>query len=449
MNNSRFMLAASSSGCGKTTLTCAILAALKNMGVNPAAFKCGPDYLDTMFHTSVIGVDSTNLDPFFSAPEELRTLIAKHTDNADVGVIEGVMGYYDGVGEDGLENSTYSVASDTDTPVILIVNGKGASTSVLAQLYGFLNYVPDSKIRGVIVNRTTPMTYERIKKLISSRFGGAVVPVGYFPNLPEKYTFESRHLGLVTAAEVEELEKKLEYLAKTAAETIDFSALLNIASAADKIEYAETPLPYLGNGKIAVARDKAFCFYYPETLNLLKSMGAEIEYFSPLNNEPLPEGAAGLYIGGGYPELYADVLEKNTAAKESIREAVLSGMPTIAECGGFMYLTEKLDGRKMCGALPGECEKKAKLVRFGYTTLLSDKKGLFGESFNIKSHEFHYYDCTENGEDAEAVKKTGARYKCAVYTDSLYAGYPHLYLPSSPDAAAEFYKKCLKWSSKK
>lgn len=438
----RVLIAGTSSGSGKTTAVCAILTLLKRRGIDVTSCKCGPDYIDPMFHESVLGVGSANLDPFFCSDNLLRSLLASSA--GEMTVIEGVMGYYDGTGADGTENSTYTVAKKTDTPVILVVNAKGASASLLAIIEGFLRFVPDSRICGVIFNNITAMTYAMLKKQMDNRFAGRIRAVGYIPKLPENCILGSRHLGLVTAAEIGDLREKLDKIADLCAETIDIDVLSEIAHTAEPLDYTPPIIEKLPPVKLAVARDAAFCFYYKDTLKLFEKMGAELVSFSPLADEPLPADADGLLLGGGYPELYADMLEKNEISRGSIRHAIESGLPTIAECGGFQYLGKTLEGKRMCGVLPHDSTNTGKLVRFGYITLTSKKDGLFGKSdVTFRGHEFHYYDSTDNGNAFTAVKSNGRSWECVQYTDTLYAGYPHLFLPANLPAAEAFYKKCL------
>jgi len=360
------------------------------------------------------------------------------------------MGYYDGSGEDGTDNSTYTVSSKTDTPVILVVNAKGASTSLLAVIEGFLNFLPDNRITGIIFNNITAMTYAMMKKQTDKRFEGRIRTVGYIPKLPEGCVLGSRHLGLVTAAEIGDLREKLGKIADMCAETLDLDILYEIADTAEPLEYTPPVIPKLPAIKIAIAKDAAFCFCYKDTLNLFEQMGADIAYFSPLADEPIPTDTDGLLLVGGYPELYADTLEKNTVTLESIRTAINNGLPTIAECGGFQYLGQTLEGRQMCGVLPHDSTNTGKLVRFGYITLTSHNDGLFGETgISLRGHEFHYYDSTDNGNAFTAVRQNGRNLKCAVYTDTLYAGYPHLFLPASIHSAEAFYRKCLEYKEKK
>ncbi|MBQ7298217.1 MAG: cobyrinate a,c-diamide synthase [Clostridia bacterium] len=444
----RVLIAGTCSGSGKTTAVCALLTLLKRRGIGVTACKCGPDYIDPMFHESVLGIPSANLDPFFCDGNLLRYLLAASGD--ELSVIEGVMGYYDGTGADGMDNSTFTVAQKTDTPVILVVNAKGASTSLLAVIEGFLHFQTDSRICGVLFNNITAMTYANLKKQMEARFGDTVKAVGYIPKLPDDCILGSRHLGLITASEIGDLQAKLDKIADLCSDTMDVDVILEIADTAKPLTYEKAELPAFAPIRLAVAKDAAFCFYYKDTLRLFEKIGAELTYFSPLANEPIPEYADGLLLGGGYPELYADMLEQNEMTRESIRHAIENGLPTIAECGGFQYLGHTLDGRKMCGVLPHDSTKTGKLVRFGYVTLTAKNDGLFGDAgATLRAHEFHYYDSTDNGNAFTAVKANGRSWECVQYTDMLYAGYPHLFLPANLQAAEIFYRKCLAYKEKK
>ena len=412
----RVLIAGTSSGCGKTTAVLTILtilSLLKRRGVGVTSRKCGPDYIDPMFHRSVLGVDCTNLDRFFCEGELLRYLLTEK--GGDMAVIEGGMGYYDGTGPEGIENSTYSVARETLTPVVLVVNGRGAAASLLAVIEGFLNFVPGSRICGVIFKNVTAMTYVNLKRLTEARFGGSIRVIGYIPKLPEYCIIGSRHLGLITAGEIADLSVKLCKTADLCADTIDLDALINVAESADALSFAP-----------------------PEILP-----------FSPLADEPVPD-ADGLLIPGGYPELYADRLAANERAKSSVRAALGSGMPTIAECGGFQYLGVSLAGYRMCGVLPHESVNAGKLVRFGYVTLTSRRADIFGSAgTSLRGHEFHYWDSSDCGAGYIAEKTNGKKYDCVVSGETLYTGYPHLYLYSNIPAAVGFYRKCLLYKEKK
>jgi len=443
-NVSRVMLAGVSSGCGKTTVTCAVLQALVDRKLRVGAFKCGPDYIDPMFHSRIIGAKSANLDLFFFQENTLRYLLAKNSRDRDVSVIEGVMGYYDGAGLTSARASSWETARAADTPVVLVVSAKGAALSTLAVIQGFLDFQEDSRICGVILNRCTAMTCQGLARAIRERFGGRVELLGFLPEMPE-CVIESRHLGLVTAAEVEGLREKLHRLARQAEETIDLDALLALARNAPPLAFEPVELPHYEPVRIGAARDRAFCFYYEDSLDALKSMGAELVEFSPLSDPALPEGLDGLYLGGGYPELYAGRLAENADMRRSIRHALEDGLPCIAECGGFMYLTQMIEDKPMAGFLPGKCWDNHKLTRFGYVTLRAKKDNLLcraGEE--IRGHEFHHWDAEAPGGDFIAEKLNGRRWDCAFATDSLYAGYPHFHFYSNSEFAENFYQACLR-----
>ena len=416
----RLVIAGTNSGCGKTTVTCAVLQALVNRGLSVAAAKCGPDYIDPMFHSRIIGAKSANLDPFFFDEPTLRYLLAQNAAGCAVTIIEGVMGYYDGLGLTTTRASTWETAQKTASPTILVVNARGAALSVLAAVQGFLQFQPQSEIRGVILNGCTAMSYAPLAKELEARFG--IKACGYLPRLPA-CTLESRHLGLVTAAEVADLREKLQRLAAQAEMSIDLDLLLRLANEAPPLTVCPPPLPEAGEPvRIGVARDRAFCFYYEDSLALLSSLGAELVPFSPLEDPVLPEGLHGLYLGGGYPELSAAQLSENASMRESVRAAVQKGVPCIAECGGFMYLLDAIGDHPMAGALPGRSFDAGKLTRFGYLTMTAQRDNLLcraGES--IAAHEFHRWDADDPGEAFLAEKPSGRRWPCVHATATLYA----------------------------
>lgn len=441
----RVVLAGTGSGCGKTTVTCAILQAFVNRGMKAGAFKCGPDYIDPMFHSRIIGAKSANLDLFFFRENTIRYLLAKNGQDRDISIVEGVMGYYDGLGIGTTKASTYDVAQATKSPVILIINGKGASLSALAVIQGFLTFCPDDQICGVILNQCSAMVYQALYPVILERFEGKVKPLGFLPTL-KNCSLESRHLGLVTAAEVDGLREKMQMLAKQAESTVDLDGILQLAASAAPVSFEPVSLPRFSTKvRIGVARDNAFCFYYEDSLEALTAMGAELIPFSPLSDEKLPKNIQGLYLGGGYPELYAKQLGENASMLESIRSALAGGLPCIAECGGFMYLTERIGDYAMAGVLPGNCFDTGKLTRFGYVTLRAKKDNLLcraGEE--IAGHEFHHWDSGCCGADFTAEKSNGKQWECVFANEKLYAGYPHFHFYANPAFAVNFYRACLK-----
>ena len=444
----RFMITAPNSGSGKTTITCAILKALLNQGLKPAAFKAGPDYIDPMFHSRVVGAKSRNLDIFMLGENTCRYLLAKNTQNIDVAVLEGVMGFYDGIGTTP-EGSAYALAKETDTPVIMTVAAKGASLSLAALINGFKNFREDSNIKGVILNNVSEMTYRYYKDVIEKETG--VKLLGYMPEMDD-CGFESRHLGLITAEEINDLQAIINRLAEQAAATIDIAAIIEIAKEAPVLSCMEPKTEKVARVRIAIAQDKAFCFYYQDSLDLLVEMGAELIPFSPLVDNELPP-CEGLFLGGGYPELYAEQLAKNTSMLASIKQFVLQNKPCLAECGGFMYLMERYtdkDGASWpwVGAIKGEVHMTKKLKRFGYITLESSTDNLLAKiGEKINAHEFHYSDSNANGSSFVAKKASSkAQWECINADDSLCAGYPHMHLWGNPNFAANFIRACKKTS---
>ena len=438
----RIMISGVSSGCGKTTVVCAVLQALVNRGLKTGAFKCGPDYIDPMFHSRIIGAKSANLDLHFFSENTLRYLLTKNGEGCDMSVIEGAMGFYDGAGLTTWKTSAYELALVTKTPVVLVVNARGAALSVLAVIEGFLRFRPESGIRGVILNQCTAMTYASLSAAIEERFG--IRCFGFLPRLDE-CVLESRHLGLVTAGEIRDLREKMQTLAAQAEKTLDIDALLALAHEAEPLDYTPAVLPKKEKIRLAVARDNAFCFYYEDSLDAVREMGGELVPFSPITDGALPENIDGLYLGGGYPELYAKELGENASMRASVRAALERGVPCIAECGGFMYLTEAIGDEPMAGFLPGTGFDTGKLPRFGYVTLRAKKDNLLCRTGGeIAAHEFHHWDCTCPGDAFAAEKPTGRRWECAVASDTLYAGYPHFHFYSNLEFLYSFYDACIK-----
>lgn len=441
----RLVLAGTGSGCGKTTVTCALLQALTDRGYRAAAFKCGPDYIDPMFHRRIIGAKSANLDLFFFHQDTLRYLLQKNAAGRDISIIEGVMGYYDGMSVADSQCSTHAVAQATESPTVLVVGARGCALSALAVIQGFDSFYPDSRIAGVILNQCSATTYEALAGAIKERFGGRIRPLGYLPNLPG-CVLESRHLGLVTAAEVDGLKEKMKALAAQAEKTLDLDGLMSIAGLAPPLHTRAPAIPRFDEPvRIAVAQDRAFCFYYEDNLELLQEMGAELVPFSPLEDSELPPGIHGLYLGGGYPELYADQLSQNAGMRSSVFRALSNQLPCIAECGGFMYLTAAIAGWPMVGFLPGQCHDTGRLTRFGYVTLCAQHDCMLcsaGEK--IAGHEFHRWDCDCPGDAFTALRPNGRSWRCAVAGPFLYAGFPHFHFYANPGFAAGFYHACAK-----
>ncbi len=441
----RILIAGTGSGCGKTTVTSAVLRALQRRGVPLRAFKCGPDYIDPMFHTAVLGIPSRNLDLFFEDGTGVRGQLARALPPGAVGVMEGVMGFYDGISGTTDTASAAHLARVAGTPAVLVARPKGQSLSLAAVLKGFREFAPNTAA-GVILNGVSHGMYPFYRE-IAEKSGLKVY--GYLPELPEA-SIPERHLGLVTAQEMERLQEKLDLLAGAAEDGIDLDGLLTLARGASAL--ADETAPLLPACKqrlrVAVARDTAFCFYYEDNLDVLRALGAEIVPFSPLLDAGLPPGIDGLYLGGGYPELHAARLAGNASMREAVRRAVSGGLPTIAECGGFLYLHETLSGADgipypMAGVLPGGARLTTRLQNFGYVTLTAQRPSLLAdEGQSIRAHEFHYACAPDCGGAFRAEKPNGRAWDCVQATDTLYAGFPHLYFRSNLDFAARFLRAC-------
>ena len=496
----RILIAAPGSGSGKTLLTCALLRLLGRKGIRAAAFKCGPDFIDPMFHKKVLGTPSRNLDLYladedgvrrsfaagcegarrsFSAGcEDARRSFAAECEGAQIAIIEGVMGYFDGTGASGMEGSSYHLASVLQAPVLLAADVRGMSRSAAALIKGFADYGEQKMIRGAFLNRVSPAIADRISGWLKSE---AAIPVlGSLP-ADETLHIESRHLGLVEPDEIPDLLQKIDRAADLLEQTLNLELLLEIAKSAPVLRVEKESVKAPGTVPesdwgdavpesarkdstaksaredatakaspvtIAVAEDEAFSFFYEDNLELLEELGAEIVSFSPLHDTSLPE-ADGLLIGGGYPELRAQELAANTFMVSSIRRAAEQGMPILAECGGFQYLQEELvdaegTAYKMCGVLKGSSRMTKKLVRFGYVEVSGE--GLyFGSGRAIRGHEFHYSDSTDNGSACRAVKPDGRSWDCMVVQGRITAGYPHLYYRSDPAFAEAFVTECRKF----
>lgn len=468
---SRIMIAAPMSGSGKTTVTCGLLAALKKRGRNPVSFKCGPDYIDPMFHRRMLGVSSDNLDPYFLGQSDICHLLAEDAQRAgsDFALIEGVMGLYDGLGGVSEEASSYQLAVWTKTPIILVVRAGGIGRSLISLLRGFMDDDREGLIRGCILNQVSPSFYPRLKTLIEEELK---LPVCGYLAKDRQIEIGSRHLGLMTPDSLSDLELKLTKLAEMAKESLDLGAIEEIAEQAPLLNVGEKRSDcgndrsgrdrqsYSDDGgeldkqkrsdgrflglRVALANDRAFSFLYPQNQRILEEMGAQIVPFSPMDDRNLPENIDGLILSGGYPEFYLKQLEDNQSMRTDIRRAIAGGLPSIAECGGFLYLQELVsdpEGKsyRMCGLLPGKAWKTNRLVRFGYVELRGKKGSGFPGMERIRGHEFHYYDTSENGSDMLATKPlSGRNWSCAFSGPDHWWGFPHLYYASCPGFAANF-----------
>lgn len=455
------MITAASSGSGKTMITCGLLELFKRKGLNPLACKCGPDYIDGLFHKQVLELEGMNLDSYFEAPEELRDKYSCLSKD-HLPVVEGVMGYFDGLGGSTTRASSWEVAHILDLPAVLVVDARGASVSLAALIKGFLEFERPmgSQIKAVIFNRMSPMLYPRIRELVERETG--IRAAGFVPEL-DFLKVGSRHLGLVLPEEIAGLREQMNRLGKCLEETIDWEFLEELGAEKEgrdalEEENTEASCTAAFSFRLGIAMDEAFCFYYQDNLRLLERLGGELVYFSPIHDRSLPEQLDGLILGGGYPELYCEALSLNESMRESVKKAAEGGLPVLGECGGYLYLLEELeaeDGRiwPMTGVLKGKGYKKGKNSRFGYIGVEAEKDSLYlkpGEQ--IRGHEFHYWDCEVLEEEwvMRAKKPVGNRsWPCMRIKNQVMAGFPHLFYPSCPAFAVRFAKACVRYKRKR
>lgn len=410
------LISSNCSGGGKTTFTLGLMKALKNRGYDVQGYKCGPDYIDTAFHTAVTGKYSRNLDIHLTGEEGVRAVFSRGI--GELGVIEGAMGLYDGKGITE-EGSAYSISKLLDNvPIVLVITPKAQSTTLAAEIKGIKEF-KNANIAGVVLNCVSEGYYQLLKRSIEHNCNLKVY--GYIPK-NEKIKLGSRHLGLVQSVEIDNLNEKLDICASLIEEYIDFDSL--IADFKQVKKYKDKYHIKNKNIKTAVAKDEAFNFYYKENLELLEEIG-EVVYFSPLRDNNLPPNIDFLYLGGGYPEVFKEELSKNKSMLNSIRLALDNGLRCYAECGGLMYLTESIDNVPMVGFLKGNSEMTTKLNRFGYATVNI-------KDLNVNCHEFHKSRVNSEENTLYKVEKIGYNeelisWKCGYNKKNTLAGYPHIH----------------------
>ena len=445
-----FVIAGTGTGVGKTTITAALLAALRERGLAVQPFKCGPDYIDPAHHAAIAGQPSYNLDTWMMPAKTNRSLFWTAARNADVAVVEGVMGLFDGVNGSSDEGSTAEIAKLLGLPVVLIVDASNAARSVAAVVKGFCEFDPQLKVLGVILNGAAgPAHFNLLRDAIACV---GVPLLGSFPKIAEAVLAE-RHLGLITAGEKTWTPEQVTALADGARKGIDLDLLLaNCEISADAgpamVQAGSKDEPV----RIGVARDHAFSFYYQSSLDVLTAAGAELLNISPLTDDCLPASLDGLYLGGGYPEIFADQLSQNRPFLQSLREFVASGRPVYAECGGLMYLAEELttlDGRThaMASVLPIAIEMLNRLEAFGYTEVdVLDDCLVGARGTRLRGHSFHYSRVTRKGDLARRYRAhqllTGAEYEEGYCAGNVLASYIHLCLAAHPEAASRFLQSC-------
>jgi cobyrinic acid a,c-diamide synthase len=466
MNRRAFLIAGTHSGCGKTTISLALMAALRRRRMVVQPFKVGPDFIDPGFHTQVTGLSSRNLDGWMLSRQYNEALFQKLLSRADVGVVEGVMGLFDGF--DGLTESGSSaeMAKWLGIPVVLVVDARSMARSAAALVHGFSRFDPELRVAGVIFNRVgSPAHLAFLKDAMGANLPDIPV-LGGIPR-EDGLTIPERHLGLVTSDEIL-LDPGWQDTAVNLVErNLDLDGLLAVT------EYAEQKLSSVVAGPpeggdtppvvIAVARDAAFCFYYPDNLELLREAGAEILFFAPLAGETVPAGAAGVYLGGGYPELFATELSSHDAFIDAIRSGASRAMPIYAECGGMMFLSRYIqthDGHRypMAGILPFGTRMLKRRKALGYTEVELLGPCLLGKpGLRLRGHEFHYSEITEedgtaNVADLQKIyllrrRKFEETRREGFCLGSVLASYIHLHWGSAPDAARTFVKACRRFQS--
>lgn len=434
-----FMLAGASSNVGKTTVTMGIMAAYKKRGITLQPFKTGPDYIDPMFHSFVTGEKSINLDTWLLDKDTISGLFCRSLEEKDLGILEGVMGLYDGHSLTSDLGSSAYLSKIIDAPVILIIDGRGMSKSAAALVKGYMDFDPDTKIAGVIINQVSSESHYLLLKEMIEAYND-VPCLGYFPKNPD-IIMDSRHLGLVPVEELTGFREKVDKAGELAEAHIDLDQLLTIAQNNKGFVPYEDPFKNLEEKfkglRIGVPRDRAFNFYYEDNFKALKACGVEIVFFSPLKDEKLPKNIHGLYIGGGFPEIFGKELAKNKTMIADVLEKLEAGLPCYAECGGLMYLTKAmvlLSGEEIPGVgfINGISKMTTGLQRFGYVEL---EVSLLEKKIPLKAHEFHHslVECFEEIPRLYDIHKKGKTWTCGYTKNKVLAGYPHIHFYSNPD----------------
>jgi cobyrinic acid a,c-diamide synthase len=465
------IIAAPQSGTGKTTITLGLMECLKRRGLRVAPFKVGPDFIDPGYHRLVCGRPSINLDGWICSPEFVYDTFEFHSAGADIAVIEGVMGLFDGISGVSDQGSTAHVARITGSPVILVVDARGQARSVAALVKGYAEFDPRIRVAGVIFNNVAGENHARILREALETLETDIRAVGFIPR-DERFHIPSRHLGLLTAEENPLSGEYLDHLAEVVRDNLDFGLLWALGTRSPvnhHLPFDKGQIVAAGenakSGKlipIAVARDEAFCFVYEDNLRLLQEAGAELIPFSPLRDDRLPGRICGIYLPGGYPELFADTLEANSAIRGEIREAIEKGMPVYAECGGFIYLSEGVrlpasrghdedphsgDLTALAGVFPVATRMLARRKALGYREVeLSGDSPIGTKGTVIRGHEFHYSEMEEMPADVKRVyrvRKSGIDLGAEGYLHKqCLASYIHLHFGSAPGVAEAFVASC-------
>lgn len=431
------VISSNSSGGGKTTITLGVMKALINRGFKVQGYKVGPDYIDPAFHSYITGKASRNLDFFLMGEEGIKAAFSRGA--GDFCVIEGVMGFYDGKGIE-TTGSTAHVSRILKAPVILVISPKAQSATLCAEIKGIMEY-EESDIRGIILNNISESYFKLLKYAIEQNCNIKVL--GYLPK-DERLKLGNRHLGLIQSSEVYDLDKKIELCSELIEEYVDMESLIELFKEIPRFK-DDFHVNNLGI-KIAVARDKAFSFYYKENLELLEELG-EVVYFSPLYDEKISEDIDLLYIGGGYPEVFIKELSENKSMLTSIRNALEFGVKCYAECGGLMYLTESIEGHETVGFIKGEAEMTKSLQNFGYAQIEVNKENLvLPKGFKINCHEFHKSKISSSEEKIYKITKTMydvsvKEWDCGYYKKNVLASYAHIHFFNNINFLNHFIKR--------
>ncbi len=436
-----FIISGTSSGSGKTTVALGLMAAFRAKGLRVQPFKCGPDFIDPGLHQLVTGTVSRNLDLWMCGEEFTRSTFHANSRDADIAIIEGVMGMFDG----GLSSSG-SLAKTLGLPGILVLDVRSMAESAAAIVKGFETFLPEAAPKGVILNR---IAGNRHLQLVSDaiREHCKAEVLGYLPRTVE-FSIPSRHLGLLTGDEAPLSPAALQLLADTVARHIDLEKILTLCSSIAEVANTPTPAPQEARCRIGVARDKAFCFYYEDNFDLLREAGAELVFFSPIEDHELPENLDGLYLGGGYPELYAGQLSGNTAMRTAIHEWIENDRPVYAECGGFMYLTKGIVDQQgafhpMVGAFPVKARMQEKRASLGYREVRTACPSCFGPAGTVlRGHEFHYSNIDPMPDHIALIYEVSNGTKEGYVYRRVLGGYMHLHFGFAPRVVNEFINYC-------
>ena len=446
MNLPRVVIAAVSSGSGKTTIVTGLIKALREKGLRVAPYKIGPDYIDPGYHALAAGRPAHNLDTWLVGKDNLQKIFTETAKDADIAIIEGVMGLYDG-GRGGI-SSTAEIAKLLCAPVILVIDAKSMGASAAAIALGFKNYDKNVNFAGVILNRLGSATHEELIRQALNEIG---VKVFGAIKRDAGLIMPERHLGLLPTEENTALEV-VDKIGAAIDSQVDLDSIINLANNASQLaeEKAEIVNKEQTKVKIAIAKDEAFSFYYPESIAVLEKMGARIIYFSPLKDEKLPK-ADGLILGGGFPEMFAEKLSANESMLSDIREKAENNLPIYAECGGYMYLMESLTdfaGRnyKMAGIIPNRAVMKEKLQMVGYVTAKFNFATVLGEKDDeVHGHEFHFSTEELEPKDAPFIfmrLRNGQEYPAGYAAKNILGSYLHLHFVGNEGLAKNFIDKC-------